>query len=244
MSAWAVVAVGVDACKTGWIAVALNVDHAGPGDQRPHTHHDVQVDAYYLPTIGALTSVIAEPQAIAIDIPIGLPAAGRRQADVVARLFLGPRRNSIFFAPVRAAVQAVTHQAATTLQQQATGSGLSQQSYRLAQKILEVEAWLPHAPCSVWEVSPELSFALLIGQPADAPKKTWAGMVQRRRALLAAGINVDGVGGPAGSRASVDDMLDAAAAAWTARRLLRGCARSFPDPPGAGPNGRSVAIWA
>jgi predicted RNase H-like nuclease len=224
-----VVGVGVDACKTGWIAVALDGD---------------QVDAHYLPTIGALTSVIPDPQAIAIDIPIGVPDAGRRRADVEARLFLGPRRNSIFFTPVRAAVGAATHEAATTLQRQASGSGLSQQSYRLARKILEVEAWLPDAPCGVWEVSPELSFAVLIGQPAHASKKTWAGMVQRRQALLSAGISVDRVGGPAGTRASVDDMLDAAAAAWTARRLLSGSARSFPDPPGAGRNGRCVAIWA
>jgi predicted RNase H-like nuclease len=234
MSAWDVASVGVDACKTGWIAVVLD------GDQGR------QVDAHYVPTIDALNSVIPDPRAIAIDIPIGVPDAGRRRADIEARVFLGPRRNSIFFTPVRAAVEAVTHQAATTLQRQATGSGLSQQSYRLAQKILEVEAWLPDAPCGVWEVSPEVSFALLIGQPAHAPKKTWAGMVQRRQALLAAGINVDGVGGLAGSRASVDDMLDAAAAAWTARRLLRGSARSFPDPPDPGPgsNGRSIAIWA
>jgi predicted RNase H-like nuclease len=224
-----VVAVGVDACKTGWIAVVLDGD---------------QVDAHYLPTIGALTSVIPAPRAIAIDIPIGVPDAGRRPADIEARLFLGPRRNSIFFTPVRAAVEAATHQAASTLQRQATGSGLSQQSYRLAQKILEVEAWLPDAPCGVWEVSPELSFALLIGQPAHAPKKTWAGMVQRRQALLAAGITLDRVSGVAGSRASVDDMLDAAAAAWTARRLASGSARSFPDPPGPGSNGRSIAIWA
>ena len=241
------IAVGVDACKTGWIAVALGDDRADPGHPGHPGHPGDpghRVDAYYLPAIGALTSVVPNPQAIAIDIPIGVPSAGRRQADVEARLFLGPRRNSIFFTPVRAAVEAATHQAATTLQRQASGSGLSQQSYRLAGKILEVEAWLPHAPCGVWEVSPELSFALLIGQPAHAPKKTWAGMVQRRQALLAAGISVDGVGVPAGTRASVDDMLDAAAAAWTARRLLSGLARSFPDPPAPGRNGRSVAIWA
>jgi predicted RNase H-like nuclease len=242
-----VVVVGVDACKTGWIAVALavdHVDHVDQGEQDDHGDQGRQVDAYYLPTIGALTSVIPHPQAIAIDIPIGLPTAGRRPADIESRLFLGPRRNSIFFTPVRAAVEAATHEAATTLQRQATGSGLSQQSYRLAQKILEVEEWLPDAPCGVWEVSPELSFALLIGAPAHAPKKTWAGMVQRRQALLSVGINLDGAGSLASSRASVDDMLDAAAAAWTARRLLLGSARSFPDPPGPVLHGRSVAIWA
>jgi hypothetical protein len=36
-------------------------------------------------------------------------------------------------------------------------------------------------------------------------------------------------------RASVDDMLDAAVAAWTAGRIARGAARSFPDPLSATP---------
>jgi predicted RNase H-like nuclease len=224
-----VVVVGVDACKSGWIAVALD---------------GARVDGFYLPTIDTLTAVITDPEAIAIDIPIGLPEAGRRRADVEARRFLGPRRNSVFFTPVRAALEATSHHTATVLSSQATGWGLSQQAYRLAKKILEVDAWLPGAPCRVWEVHPELSFALLMGQPASAPKKTWAGMVERRRALLAAGIGVDRIAGSAGQHAAVDDMLDAAAAAWSARRLSSGCGRSFPDPPCRGPDGRPVAIWA
>jgi predicted RNase H-like nuclease len=221
--------VGVDACKTGWIAVTLD----GP-----------DVRASYLPTIDAVSAAEPGVEAIAIDIPIGLPDAGRRAADVEARLFLGPRRSSVFFTPVRAAVEAATHRAATALAVQATGSGISQQSYALARKILEVEAWLPAAPCGVWEVHPELSFAFLIGQPAGAPKRTWAGMVERRQALLDAGISLDGVPAAVGTRAAVDDMLDAAAVAWSARRLQNGSARSFPHPPLPGSNGRDVAIWA
>ena len=112
-------------------------------------------------------------------------------ADVEARLFLGSRRQSIFFTPVRAAVEAATHADATALSSQLTGSGISRQSHALAKKILEVEDWLPTAPCAVWEVHPEVSFALLIGRPARASKKTWAGMIERRQALAAAGINLD-----------------------------------------------------
>ena len=41
--------------------------------------------------------------ALAIDIPIGIPEAGARPADREARALLGPRRNSVFPAPVRAA---------------------------------------------------------------------------------------------------------------------------------------------
>jgi predicted RNase H-like nuclease len=223
------VAVGVDACKTGWIAVALD------GNAEPA--------AYYLPTIDALFDTIPDPTAIAIDIPIGLPTAGRRRADVEARIHLGPRRNSLFITPVRSVLEALTHGSATTLSLQITGSGVSRQSYGLAAKIFEVERWLPTAPCGVWEVHPELSFALLMGKPAKASKKSWSGMVERRDVLAKAGIQLDRVGSAAASRAAVDDMLDAGVAAWTASRLLDGSARSFPDPPDIDDSGRAVAIW-
>nr|WP_231640215.1 DUF429 domain-containing protein [Micromonospora sp. NRRL B-16802] len=38
---------------------------------------------------------------IGIDIPIGLPDTGRRQADVLAYKLVGPRRSSVFMTPVR-----------------------------------------------------------------------------------------------------------------------------------------------
>jgi predicted RNase H-like nuclease len=187
---------------------------------------------------------VAGAEAIGIDLPIGLPETGRRLADTEARQFLGPRRNSIFFTPVRAALEAATHAAATALSVELTGSGISRQSHALAAKALEVEEWLPRAPCPVWEVHPEVSFALILGRPARASKKTWAGMVERRHALAAVGIDLDGVPDPAASRAAVDDMLDAGAVAWSARRLLAGTARSFPDPPHMDRSGRFTAIWA
>jgi predicted RNase H-like nuclease len=40
----------------------------------------------------------------------------------------------------------------------------------------------------------------------------------------------------------LDDVLDAAAAAWSADRLARGEAEPLPDPP-AMVDGREVAIW-
>jgi predicted RNase H-like nuclease len=60
-----VLVVGVDACKTGWIAVVLRDGTA------PHAH--------FLPVIDSLESVAPDADAVAIDIPIGLPhrAVGR-----------------------------------------------------------------------------------------------------------------------------------------------------------------------
>ncbi|NUP38908.1 MAG: DUF429 domain-containing protein, partial [Streptomyces sp.] len=48
--------------------------------------------------------------------------------------------------------------------------------------------------------------------------------------------------GPAG-RVPPDDVLDAAAAAWSAHRIALGTAASLPDPPETTRDGLPVAIW-
>jgi predicted RNase H-like nuclease len=48
--------------------------------------------------------------------------------------------------------------------------------------------------------------------------------------------------GPAG-QAAPDDILDAAAVAWTAHRVATGTAHSHPDPPEKTERGELVAIW-
>jgi predicted RNase H-like nuclease len=120
---------------------------------------------------------------------------------------------------------------------------MSQQAYALGAKILEVEEWLTFAPCPVLEVHPEVSFAELLGAPASAPKKSWLGMVERYRALAGAGIYLEELTGAAARAAAVDDMLDAGVAAWTARRVHVGEARTLPSLPPASIDGRPVAIW-
>jgi predicted RNase H-like nuclease len=225
-----VLVVGVDACKTGWIAVVL-----GDGGD-PKAHH--------LPTIDAVGLWAADAAAITIDIPIGLPTRAPRNADVLARAFVGTRRNSVFVTPVRAAIEAQTHTLGTQAALAHTGAGISQQAYALGPKILEVERWAPSSPCPVCEVHPEVSFTVLLGAPALASKKSWAGMVERRHGLEAEGISMDHIHGVGATRASVDDMLDAAVAAWSAARIARGAARSFPDPPDLDASGNTIAIWA
>jgi predicted RNase H-like nuclease len=93
-------------------------------------------------------------------------------------------------------------------------------------------------------VHPEVSFAILLGAPPSAPKKSWAGMSERRVALEHAGLSLHQIGGDAAVRAAVDDTLDAAVAAWSARRIFLGQAVTLPDQPPTGPDGRPVAIWA
>ena len=224
--------VGIDGCKSGWIAVVLG--DAGPVAARQEAHH--------LPTIEAVGEVVADAEVIGIDIPIGFSATMPREADAAARLVLGPRRSSVFLTPPREVLAAAPYAVANQLSIELTGHGISRQAYGLAAKIFEVERWLPAAPCRVVEVHPEVTFTTMLGHPATHSKKTWAGMVERRDALARAGIVLDGPLGVAGASAAVDDVLDAAAVAWTARRVAAGTADCH--PAGADVDVDAVAIWA
>jgi predicted RNase H-like nuclease len=225
---------GVDACRAGWAGIAL----AG-GEAR----------AYFAPGIRELADRAAADgplQVIAIDIPIGLADAGRRGADVLARKELQGRWPSLFITPVRAAVEAADYQAAAAENRRLAGEGLSRQAFALRAKILDVDQWLQAArpaPARVVEVHPELSFAAMAGTPLRSRKNTWAGAVQRETLLAQAGIVLDGDLGLAGEQAGVDDVLDAAAAAWTARRVSHGSARCLPPSPEVFSDGIPAAIW-
>lgn len=183
---------------------------------------------------------------VGVDIPIGLPDQGVRDADLAARARLGGRRSTVFETPVRAALEAPDHATAGAANRAATGGGLSIQAYGLRHRVLEVDAWLRAEVAGdrppVYEVHPELSFLQMAGHPLADSKRTWAGAEHRRMLLVREGLFVADLG-PAGRRAHVDDVLDAAAAVWTAARILTGDATSLPDPPQPMPDGLAAAIW-
>jgi predicted RNase H-like nuclease len=220
--------VGIDACKRGWTVVELAGD---------------DVNIHYLHHLSELQIKVPGAEFVGIDMPIGIPEQGRRSADVAAKQLLGKRRNSVFYVPVRTVLEASTHYEATRVARQLMGQGVSQQSYSLGPKIFEVERWLPSAPCPVREVHPELSFWRLDTDGITASKKTWTGAMQRARALKKVGIDLDRAVGDGGEFGTVDDVLDAAAAAWSARRIFYGLGQCVPDPVDQLPSTTQSAIW-
>ena len=254
---------GVDACKAGWVGIVL--DGNAVTAFVAATIADLVAQAEGSQTEGSQTGIgqsgiaqtgIAHVEArdragrlaaIGIDIPIGLAEHRLRRCDVLARAAAGPRRSSVFVTPVRAALACPDFTSAVALNRQRTGVGFSIQAYGLKAKILDVDAFVHGSTRPVVEVHPELSFGAMAGRPLSDPKTTWAGLQTRRRLLLNEGIDVDGdLGGTlatAGRRTGIDDLLDAAAAAWTARRVARGDAISRPDPPELLEDGSSAAIW-
>ena len=142
------------------------------------------------------------------------------------------------------AVAAASHSEATAISVQSTGKGVSQQTFALGKKILEVDRWALSATHHVIEVHPEVCFAVMMGGSLWHRKSSWAGSEERRGILAKAGITVPSDIGVAGEMAGTDDVLDAAAAAWTAVRFTQGLAVSYPPIPELFGDGHEAAIWA
>ena len=199
---------GVDAARGGWIAVAL-------ADGR-------FVDAVLERRFPAVLERFEDADVIGVDVPIGLPEPGvRRRADIEARMVVGARRSSIFFTPSRAALDAPTYSEARRI-----APSTSAQGWALRTAILDVDRV---RDARVREVHPEVTFAVLAGEPLAFAKRTWNGHRERLRLLQGVGIKL-----PEHLDAGLvaaDDVVDAAVAAWTGMRIARGEHVTFPADP-------------
>lgn len=222
---------GVDGCRAGWVLFKVELPSLA-----------TSVEVVELPSL--LRSRPSDLACLGIDIPIGL-LDGPRACDKAARKLLGqPRGSSVFAAPCRESLAATNHATANATNLRITGRGLSQQAWGIAAKIKQVDDTI--APtCQQWafEVHPEVCFWALNGQrPMAHNKKTEDGVNERLNRLRTVFPEIEphwrnrppGVGS--------DDLLDAAAAAWTAVRIHRGEGRRVCEPEHDG-KGLEVAIW-
>jgi predicted RNase H-like nuclease len=204
---------GVDGCPGGWVGALVD----GP----TLTWHS-----------GPFAALLALPaQVVAVDIPIGLPAGGkRRRADLEARTALGPQRSSVFLTPPRVVLDAPTQAEATLLSRAAGSVGVSIQTFYLLGKVAEVDALLradPAAAGRTVEAHPEVSLRRLGGRVLP-PKRTLEGGRARLDVLRTWLPDLE-LPARLPGRAQPDDCLDAVACAWTAARWLRGEAEVLGD---------------
>jgi len=224
------VALGLDGCPTGWVAVALVAGRVV----------DVRVVARIADALA-----LHEPLTVAIDMPVGL-VDGPRESDAAARALLPGRASSVFSTAPRAVVEGwvtgelTTHAEATARSVAVTGSGLSQQAWRLVPKMAEVEA-LALQGTVLTEVHPELAFAVASGAPLPR-KRSWPGLMLRREILQDLGVELparfDG-----DIAAAPDDVVDAAVCAWVADGIVSGAEmRSVPERTQQVAHGRPIVI--
>jgi predicted RNase H-like nuclease len=222
---------GVDGTKGGWVVAAVD--------------DDGRVSLTLAATFSEVMRAATTAHTIAVDMPIGLlDAGGPRRADVCARQALGRARSRVFLVPPRDVVFTDDYTRALALAREMQGSGISKQVFHLFPKIREVDAFVDDT--RVHEVHPELAFMHLNdGTPVHASKKTWNGVVQRMRLLERAGLHL-----PDDVRALAavppDDVTDAAALAWSARRIKEQRDARFPDdaPSDHDRCGRAIVIRA
>lgn len=220
------IVVGVDGYPKGWVGVILR-----DGEFR---------GAVVAPSLAAIAAAVPEAVAIGVDMPIGLPDDRPRAADARARRFVGPRGSSVFAVLPRDVLTAPDIGEARRRSIERLGISFSSQAWALRARILEADGF--GRDPRVREVHPEVSFRAMAGEHLRHPKSSWAGMVLRRGLLASHGIELPDELDEAGV-AGVDDVLDAAAAAWSAHRIATGQASSLPQEPEVGSDGHRAAIW-
>lgn len=211
--------IGLDWASKGWFGVIL--------------HDDGEWTADLFPSILSLWKYHSDAARILVDVPIGLPTAGKRGCDVEAKEKLQRHQHSVFYTPIREAVYRRNLLEAKELQRERdVGFSIQNQAWSIVPRIREVDEFLdehPGARDRLLETHPEVCFwALNGGTPLEGTKRTGPG-IERRKQLLweeypdARVIfeeSVDRYTSPdyAPMVGGVDDILDALVAAVTARR--------------------------
>jgi predicted RNase H-like nuclease len=228
---------GADGCKSGWVVVSQDLDTGA-------------VSWRLAPTARDLIHGKPMPVFLAIDIPIGLTEGGARSCDMLARRTVGPRASSVFPAPIRPALAAETREEASRIREAIEGKKMSCQAWAIVPKIREVDEVLggdPRLQLRVREVHPEVCFCYLAGgRPLLHGKKSAAGRAERLALLNPVfGSWVQAALYERRRLASqADDILDAFAALWSARRILEGTAAVLPSEPPLDSRGLRMEIVA
>lgn len=203
---------GIDGCSGGW--VMLRCDEKGQFEK---------------PVIVDTLDEIPHTDSILIDIPIGLPDRGRRKCDLAARELLGtPRCSSVFTGARRPLLDMANRESAHAWGKEQDDLGVSKQLWAILPKIREVDTWInQNRQWTLREGHPELSFCAAAGRPMEHNKKSEVGLDERLNALRGF-IDRDMVcewlnQSRGNSRLAKDDILDALALCWSAKRLLLGC---------------------
>lgn len=205
---------GIDGFRRGWIAM---VKDGNTIEQRVCATDD------------ELLVLFNECAVVAIDIPIGLADRGPRSCDHHARRFLGRRASSVFPAPLRSLIALRDYAEANRISRQIQQRGISKQGFAIVPKVEQIDRILQRhheLRGRVYEVHPEVSFAMWNGGAAiEASKRTADGLAARRKLVEEHFGAIAAT--PRG--ASEDDVLDAYAALWTAERIIAGRAQSLGD---------------
>ena len=203
--------VGAHWSSAGWVAVAF-------GDSVTATVHE---------EIGRLwASVEDRVERLLVDVPVGLIEEGdpERPPDRLAREILGDAGN-IVTPPVREATRKRRYPAAQRVMRRKADADLSEAAFAASDAIAAVDELLsevPEARDAVGEARPALCFHAFAGASPEHPRATAGGYAERMRALAEFDADApptlqSAAEDVAGTDVRIEDVLDAALLAYTAR---------------------------
>jgi predicted RNase H-like nuclease len=167
---------GVDGCKKGWI-VAI-------GQSWP-CHEPIRIE--FCPDFKAVLETTHTFEAVAVDMPIGLPDGSySRDCDLSAQKGLGRRRSSVFSAPPRSCIEATNVRDFQSMHKAIMGKGAGLPVWGIVPKMLEVNRLMeervandPTVQDRIIEFHPELTWQRLADPSKLSSKRGAEGVLQR-----------------------------------------------------------------
>jgi predicted RNase H-like nuclease len=229
---------GIDGCRAGWLVVC-ETPLPGPWSW------------FVASRFESVRERLANFDAIGIDIPVGIPDRGPRECEALARQLLRPHRtSSVFSTPVRPVLGIDDYRRACDEHEAIDGRRMSRQSFFIMDKIADVDAVVRSAPAfgeKLHEVHPEISFAALGGgEPMRHAKRKQAGFDERLAHLadvFPEAVLQEALAAFPRTEVGRDDVLDAFAVLWSAKRIAMSTAERLPAEAPRDSCGIEMAIW-
>ncbi len=229
---------GIDGCRAGWLVVC-ETPLPGPWSW------------FVAPTFEAAWQRLKDFDAIGVDMPVGIPDRGTRECEALARQLLSPRRTaSVFSSPIRPILSINDYSKACDTREAIDGRRMSKQSFFIMEKIVEIDAVVQASNGfaeRLFEVHPEVSFtALGGGEPMLHPKRDQAGFEERLEHLgdvFPTAVIEEALAAFPRTEVARDDVLDAFAVLWSAKRIALSTAERLPEEPVYDSCGIDMAIW-
>jgi predicted RNase H-like nuclease len=215
--------IGIDGCKSGWFSIWENQDKS--------IHSSVFSNLNELKNFFKNESQLI----LGIDMPVVLSEVIPRQADQLARKLLSKKASSVFTAPTPEMLDQPNYEKASLVSKRLFGKSMSLQSWYLFPKIKDVQTMIHHEDMQIYEIHPELSFrAMNNEQVILESKKTQEGFALRNALLSMHFKNFifEDIRNQHARKDVMDnDILDALAVLWSAKRIQSNQASYLPQAP-------------
>ncbi len=215
--------IGIDGCKAGWFSVWQD--------------YEERIQSSIFKSLVDLKKFFSHEDylIIGIDMPVILGDEIPRKADQLARKMLAKKASSIFTAPTPHMLQQDSYENASLVSKRQFGKSISLQSWYLFPKIKDVQTIIDHKNIKIYEIHPELSFRAMNNEAVVLESKKSAQGFDIRKALLDQyfpRFNFEILRNQYLKKEVVDDdILDAIAVLWSAKRIQANKASFIPKIP-------------